>query len=297
MEMAVNVPSQHNQPNSQLRTPEVGWYLYGVIPSSAEIPPMVGIDEGFPLVMIAEGDIGVMASPVSLTEFGTEALKRNLEDIRWVAEKARRHEEIVEEIMRGLPLIPMRFGTIFLNLEKVKRMLRENFGRFQDALEYLSDKEEWGLKGFSDRQLLQEWALKEDPELLKFSEEINAMSPGHAFFSRKRLLEKTSTIALEREAERVRLLEEAIRGVAVDLVKNPILPREATGAEKEMVINLACLVLKEKVGAFIERVEDLNNNYRAKGLELQISGPWPPYNFSPRMEYELSEGPASGGRI
>lgn len=277
-----------SNPEVETAIPDVGWYLYAVLPSSTEIPSMVGIDEGFPLVMIAEGDIGVMASPVSLTEFGTEALKRNLEDIRWVAEKACRHEEIVEEIMRGLPLIPMRFGTIFLNLEKVKRMLRENFGRFQDALEYLSDKEEWGLKGFSDRQLLQEWVLKEDPELLRLSEEINTMSPGHAFFSKKRLLEKTSTIALEWEAELVRLIEEAIRGEAVDLVKNPTFPREATGVDEEMVINLACLVLKEKVGAFIERVEDLNNNYRVKGLELQISGPWPPYNFSPRLDYNVT---------
>lgn len=264
---------------------EVGWYVYCVIPFSAELPLIDGIDERFPLVMVSDGEIGAMASPVSLAEFGSEALHRNLEDIRWVAEKARRHEEIIEAMMRKDPVLPMRFGTIFLSTDRVRGMLRENSARFQEAFEYLRDKEEWGLKGFSDRHLLKEWALREDHEFSRLSEELNARPPGLAFFLKKKLEQRASATALEKEAELVHIAEDAIRGRVVDMVRNPLIFRRAMGREVEMVLNLACLVLKEEVKAFLAEVGCWNENHAAKGLELQTSGPWPPYNFSPRLDY------------
>jgi len=46
-----------------------------------------------------------------------------------------------------------------------------------------------------------------------------------------------------------------------------------------MVLNGAFLIQKERIEEFKSELEKLEEGHADKGLKIQFSGPWPPYNF------------------
>lgn len=263
---------------------EVGWYVYCILPSSAGVSSLAGIDEQFPLALIVEGAIGALVSLVPLAEWSGVRLKQHLEDLGWVEEKTRRHEAIIEAAMKQSPVLPFRFCTLFESPERVQEVLREHRATLQESLEYLRDKEEWGVKGFSDRLRLRQLLMELDPTLLRLSKELDGQPPGLAFFLRKQLESLVSLKAEEREVELAQSVEEALQRKVVDLVKSSPLSRKVTGRGQEMIVNLACLVPKEEVKGFLAMVARWNSAYEQEGFELVVSGPWPPYHFVPLLK-------------
>jgi hypothetical protein len=59
---------------------------------------------------------------------------------------------------------------------------------------------------------------------------------------------------------------------------NPPQRPEASGRKQEMVLNGVYLVRASEQPAFEQLVHELE---AGSGLELAITGPWPPYNFVP----------------
>jgi hypothetical protein len=261
---------------------EVGWYLYAFF-SHGEVPPMTGIDGHSPLNRIDEQGIVALASHVPLAEFGEEALRRNVEDLGWLEEKVRLHEAIVEAALAKGQLLPMKFGTIFLDPERIREVIRKNALVLRAALEELGDKEEWGVKGFVDGTGLRTAVLQNDPVLVALSGEASPKPPGHAFFHRRKIEEAASAKSQEREASLVREAVEAIRKTVVGVAECPPLPPAAT-REKKIVLNLACLVRKNGVADFLARVEQWSRDHAEEGMSLVASGPWPPYHFVPRLD-------------
>jgi hypothetical protein len=285
----------------------VGWYVYGVIPWSVEVPVTTGIEEGRAMAFIPEGPIMAVASPVSLSVFDSEPLRRNMEDPRWLAEKVCWHEAVVEAMMARRPILPMKFCTIFRSPDAVRRMLRENALGFQEALEFVQEKEEWGVKGFAHRGCLREAVLRRDPELHEMAERLATSArarPGSAFFLKRRMDDLAEQRRMEREAELVREAVEALRPSVVQLAINSPLRVRGSNADpsasaaglsacgnaqaggdpgEEIVLNLACLVLRVEVQRFLAEVRRWNEVGADQGLRLVASGPWPPYNFSPRL--------------
>ncbi len=49
-------------------------------------------------------------------------------------------------------------------------------------------------------------------------------------------------------------------------------------------MNLAFLVPRDNLAAFRACLERATDEHRAAGLELEMSGPWPPYSFCPDLE-------------
>ena len=210
---------------------EVGWYLYAFL-SHGEVPPMTGIDGHSPLDRIDDQGIVALASQVPLAEFGEEALRRNVEDVGWLEEKVRLHEAIVEAALAKGQLLPMKFGTIFLDQERIREVIRKNALVLRAALEELGDKEEWGVKGFVDGTGLRAAVLQNDPVLVALSGEASAKPPGHAFFLRRKIEEAASAKSREREASLVREAVEAIRKTVVEVAECPPLLPETTRKEK-----------------------------------------------------------------
>ena len=65
--------------------------------------------------------------------------------------------------------------------------------------------------------------------------------------------------------------------------RNRLLDRRATGRAEEMICNAAFLLTKDTVGEFVGGLDRLAANYKSQDLFFTMSGPWPPYNFCPRI--------------
>ncbi|MBI4607887.1 MAG: GvpL/GvpF family gas vesicle protein [Candidatus Rokubacteria bacterium] len=257
--------------------PDAGWYLYAFL-CHEDLPPLTGIDGRSPLSLIAENGIAALASPVLLAEFGEEAFRRNLEDLHWLEEKVRLHEAIVEATLAKGPVLPMKLGIIFTDPERIRAVIRRNARRIREALEFLRDKVEWGVKGFADRAALRAAVFRSDPELVALSREASPKPPGQAFFLKRKIEETASEKSQEREEVLAREALEAIRGTVVELAAYPPLLPEPPRGER-IILNLACLVRREEVEAFLAEVEQWNRGHAEEGFRLLASGPWPPYHF------------------
>ena len=261
---------------------EAGWYLYAFL-SHGDLPPLTGIDGHSSLSLIAENGVSALASPVPLAEFGEEALRHNLEDLCWLEEKVRLHETIVESALSKGPLLPMKFGTIFRNAETIRAVIRRNTRRIQEALEFLRDKEEWGVKGFASPAALRAAVCRNDAALLTLAGEASTKPPGQAFFLKRKIEESALAKSLEREEVLTREFLGVIQKTIIDLAAHPPLLPEAPQGER-IVLTLACLVRQAGVGAFLAGVEQWNRGHVEEGLRVVASGPWPPYHFVPRLD-------------
>jgi hypothetical protein len=69
-----------------------------------------------------------------------------------------------------------------------------------------------------------------------------------------------------------------------DARANPPQPLELSGRRETMLLNGAYLVPVESQGRFAEAFEALRQEVGRDGIELVLTGPWPPYNFVDRSD-------------
>jgi hypothetical protein len=59
---------------------------------------------------------------------------------------------------------------------------------------------------------------------------------------------------------------------------NPLRP--STGEGRDMLLNAAYLVAVDAEQPFRAAVAELEQRHAADGVTLELTGPWPPYNFA-----------------
>jgi hypothetical protein len=260
----------------------VGYYVYCVErnDSSQQELPKEGIDPTYPLYTIADQTLKAVVSQVSLLEFGEAPLNLNLHDTAWLESRVRFHQNLLDTLSSTSNIVPMRFCTIFLSEARVKEMLVRFYDKFTNALDYLTGRQEWGVKGYCDRELLVHYIEDTDESILSLKAEELGKSNGLAYFARKKLAE---TIVDKVERTRDAYAQDSHNRLAACAVASSLLQvhtKEATGRLEEMTFNGAYLIDKEKIDLFRVEMEKLANEYGSRGLTYDLSGPWPAYNFT-----------------
>jgi hypothetical protein len=179
------------------------------------------------------------------------------------------HQRVNETVMQKHTVIPMSFGTVFKTDDDIIELLRSAYDAFQDVLQKMQDKFEFGLKVLWDREQIIREIEEEDEDIRRLKGEISSQK-GSTYFARMqygRLIDA----ALQARSERyVSEIFEALRDVSVASRSNkPIGDR--------MIMNAAFLVARNLEQAFDVRVKDIGQRYDK--LTFKYTGPWPPYNF------------------
>lgn len=236
-----------------------------------------GLDGKSPLSLQPFLEVTAVIGRVPIEEFiGPEAESR-MQDLAWMGPRVCRHEEVIEEVIRQSPVLPARFGTIFSSKETLDSYLKENYEAISKFLDYVADKEEWGVRGMMDRVRVKE---KHFSILLAEQERfLTSLPPGRRYFQEKRLqsdLEKKLNLWLEEVLGKVR---NHLSYLASDFFERKVLSRTATESEKDMIANWAFLLPQRAFGNFRARIDQINLEYDQEGLAFELSGPWPPYSF------------------
>ena len=245
-----------------------------------------GINRKKEVFTIIHHELEAVVSRVELKEFDSwKNGKSTLEDINWIKEKAVIHEEVIEEAMREgdrlTSVIPMRFGIVFKDKTGLINALDKDYAGFKRILNKIKGKQEWSVKAYMfDREKLEQ-AIKENSYHLKQKEEeMAAMSEGMAYFMEEELKETISgEVSKELDDLTAHVLEE-LGEIATESVKTKILDSTMTGKAEQMVLNTAFLVQEDKVDTFKKNLEDIDDDLKKKGIYLEFSGPWPPFNFT-----------------
>ena len=179
------------------------------------------------------------------------------------------HERVNEAVMRKRTVIPMSFGTVFKTKDDILELLRAAYEAFNDVLNKMQDKLEFGLKVLWDRDVMIREIENEDDDVRRLKGEISSQK-GSTYFARMQY-GRLMDAALEARSERyVRDIFEQLRPVSV-----------ASRANKpigdKMIMNAAFLVSPNQEAAFDTRVKSIAAEHDK--LTFKYTGPWPPYNF------------------
>lgn len=268
---------------------DTGLYLYCFFAGPPAVAPEQGLEGTHPIFVLSYREVCALVSRVPLQEYNEQTLHRRLEDLPWLTARVRRHEEIVRAV-RGLhPVIPVKFGTIYLSGARVLEALQRHYQEFSAFLTFIRDKEEWGVKVFASGE--PEHTLPGASELTReIDRRLATATPGEAYFLRKKRQSLLRQHVLQRLDEISHQIYQQVLSWCIEGRRNPLLSQRATGKAGEMILNAAFLLAQPEVGSFKHELDGLAARYACDGLAFELSGPWPPYNFCPAVAQEKGSG-------
>jgi hypothetical protein len=256
-----------------------GWYLYGVVAAeeapAARLDSAIAVDPQHPVALVVEGSLAGVTSRVSLEEFDEAALPERLADAAWVEQKVRAHEQVLEGVLAAATVVPCRFCTVYRTESELRRFLAERREELTLALGRVAGRVELGVKAFVDRE---RFAAGNDA-LRELADRVSQAEGGRAYLESRRLEQLVGEELAQFGAEAASTLDERLRAAAEDAVRLGLQRPEVSGREEEMVFNGAYLVADRP--RFERELAAVAADFRENGVELELTGPWPPYNFVP----------------
>jgi hypothetical protein len=212
--------------------------------------------------LVAEGDIAAAASRVDM-----RSVQRASSDEGLLSDLVRRHDGVVAELSAWDVVAPLRFGTACASLEEVRLLLADGRDRFRAVLEFLRGRDEFGVQ-----VILAAPIPPAEPRM----EEIADRPGGGTTYLKEKAQARRETeersLAARHAADET---HELLGGLAV--ASRPI---AAARAHPGVVSNVSYLIERTSAERFRGLVADLDARYRPRGIQVRLTGPWPPYSFS-----------------
>jgi Gas vesicle synthesis protein GvpL/GvpF len=254
---------------------EGGWvWMYGVAGGDlgAFADSVAGVG-GAPLRTITVARLTAIVGDVGDREYGEAALRRNLEDLDWLARTARAHHAVLEAVAERGPVVPMRLATLFASDIGVTGTLQERAEDFREALSLISARSEWGVKAYAVKP--PDPAGESGHQVA--GREDQATGPGAAYLQRRRAQLTASKDARREALASARTVYAELSRFAVSSRLYPPQAPDLAGQQTPMVLNAAYLVADKRAGEFKAAMADMTARHRF--VQLTLTGPWPAYSF------------------
>ena len=251
-----------------------GRYVYGVAVGDKEVRlGPIGI-KGSEVYTIPYEDISAVVHNCSAEPYQSN----NDETVKnWV----RTHQSVLDAATGRLGIvIPLGFDTILqpkddvTSPEQVVRdWLKQDYDRLREVMRKVEGKDEYGVQVSYEPGLIIKQISEQSEEIKKIKAEMATKSPGMAYMYKQKLeravkaeTEKLANVWFSNFYGRIKKHTDDIVVEKTKKLNNG----------KVMLLNLSCLVNKEKIDSLGKELEEINN---MDGFSVHFSGPWPPYSF------------------
>ena len=259
------------------------YYVYCIAEATAVAQLSVeslpaAIEESAKLEWVPAGPLTALVSQVPEESYSEASLAENLTDATWTAIRAMRHETVAEYVAKRASVIPLRFATIYRERSGIEQMLTGKSRELEKLIEHLRGREEWGVNVYCDRAMLLSSITSVSPVLRELSERAQQAPPGQAYLMQKKietLRVDEARAAINRIADEI---QERLRQQTDDTTRLRILKVETT-EHGELKAKFAFLVQRSRFDEFRDAAERLAQEHQSAGIRLELTGPWPVYNF------------------
>ena len=180
---------------------------------------------------------------------------------------------VIEKLAQQFTLLPMRFGSLMDSIDSITKMLGRNYAEFQESLQKVENKCEFGLKIFCESE-----KIKADLKA-KSEAEPHTLSKNEPEIKYSVYMEYINRKLKEHRLEEMLL---AYTDLVISTITGRMTQLDAVIKFKKMttimnIIDAVFLLDKGRKDELIHVIADLQIYYPI--LNFVLTGPWPPYSF------------------
>ena len=277
-----------NKKNHQPEENKIGLYIYCIMQAEQVIDmSQKGIDGIGSLFIIRYCDLAAVVSEVEINEFISPSADTNKEiDMRWIEEKARAHERIVKQLMKGTDILPAKFCSIVSSKEGIITFLADNYNEFVRAFRRLAGREEWDVKAYLSFAELEGFVTDNTPEIRERIDMLSFISNSSTYLI-KRKIDNLINEHTEKHFDAViQYIIKALRAVSDCEAFTHFEPPRCQQTETPLVFKASYLIKKTLLQSFKQQLNKLSDELEPEGITFELTGPWPPYTFVKDEEKE-----------
>ena len=255
-----------------------GCYVYGILPPDVKLTEDVRGVGGRGVKLVHTDALAALVSTVDLVgPIGTP------DDLR-------AHQQVLDAVAAGAPVLPLRFGAVLTNEDAVLgELLEANQDDFVAALDQLEGQSQFVVKGRYVESAIFEEILGQDREAAQLRQQIRGKDADATRQDRMQLGEiVSSAVTSQREDDTHQVLSRMADYSAASVVREPTHELDA--------VNVAFLVDADGEGELRAVVEELSGSWDGR-VKFRLQGPMAPYDFvgaAPQVQSQ-GEGLGSGG--
>lgn len=247
-------------------------------------------DFGEPVLLACTPEVWAVVSVVPRPTWAGDAAAGNMDSLAWVAPRATRHEEIVEAVMEAGPAYPARFGTLFSSGTRLAAVVQDHRDPVVRYLDRVEGAEEWAIKLLLDREKATREYVKRQrgPEGRGREHAVDepgktpeSPASGTAYLQRK-VRERDARADVDAWLDEV---GEAVFDTLASLSRDAavLAARDRPDEPREVAAHFAFLVPKATAETFFQAIDMAAKRLTGRGLDIDCTGPWPPYSFRPSL--------------
>jgi len=240
-------------------------HAYGIVVPGTPAPPTRGIANAHVEVMPC-GPIAVLTSRLDAADFGPDVWRAHADDPDWLRAVAEDHHRVLQSVVVAADVLPLRLPSVHPDEAALAGSLTGNMEGLEAALARLHGHIELGAKAL----------VVADPEP---DPQPAAPTSGRDYLARRKAkVDSRESARSTRQAMLVRA-HHAMASAAADATTSPPQHPALSGRAEPMVLNASYLVARDRIDDFVVVAERAAEELGGAGIALEVTGPWPPYNF------------------
>jgi Gas vesicle synthesis protein GvpL/GvpF len=258
-------------------TEGAGVWVYAITEDrpGAALPGLTGV-AGAGVRAAPAGGLTALVSDVDLAEYGEAALRRNMEDLDWLAEVARAHHRVVDAAASTFPLLPTRLATVYRTDAAMSAALSARDSELRAALRRVGGRTELGVKAYARPQPASP-AGDDDDAASEHPDAQRSQGEGLAYLQRRRAQKAAARDTGDVTTASAQALHADLSARALLTRLHPPQAPQLSGVREPMLLNAAYLVDTGCASDFAEAVAVTASAHPQ--LRVELTGPWPPYSF------------------
>lgn len=252
-------------------------HAYGVVPASATVAlPKTGV-AGSPVELVEVEDLAALVSRLDAARYGEDTWREHAEDPQWLAAFATEHQAVLGAVAATCDVLPFRIPGMYDDEARLLAVLETDRELLSRGLEAVRGHVEWGVQIF----------LTGEPE----PEPAPRHRSGRDYLRHRSEQAGSRERVAEERKSRVLAAYGLISDASTHSVTNPPQDPALSKRREPMLLNSAHLVPRNREEPFFTVLGQVQEELRGSGMVVEVSGPWPPYNFVHLATEELKASP------
>lgn len=250
--------------------PDTAWYLYAIVRAAdigdvGDTADLNGV-EGCPIALVRAGDLTAVTSEVPLVGFRSCDVEPDLSPDGWLQQAVRAHEHVVERLCSQVTALPLRFGALYPSHAHIREVLDTRAEQMRAELDRLDGAAEWGVKV----RVPEPTPCNEQPPPAADA------TDGTEWMLRRR---ETAAAREESRRQRAGLADDIEHALSVHAREVVVRASSRPGDTGMLTLDAVYLVSHSAEAGFEDTLREVGERCAREGVELDVTGPWPPYHF------------------